>query len=139
MNGLSQKRYLKLSPPTKEDQRSFRQRILDGLGMEEEQVRIPASALRSLYPLCEEAGWELTVSLGFDGFSWVVLNLEKGDTAGEHLGIAVDLGSTTVVLSLMDMNTGESLGKVSDCPRAGYPIPDLLQQGSSGSVGGASP
>lgn len=113
MNGLSQKRYLKLSPPTKEDQRSFRQRILDGLGMEEGQVRIPASALRSLYPLCEEAGWELTVSLGFDGFSWVVLNLEKGDTAGEHLGIAVDLGSTTVVLSLMDMNTGESLGKVS--------------------------
>ncbi len=43
-----------------------------------------------------------------------VIALEPGDTTGELYGVAIDIGTTTVVCSLIDMNTGEELGHASE-------------------------
>ena len=43
--------------------------------------------------------------------SWLII--ESGDTARQHYGLAVDLGSTTVVVRLLDCNSGEILGEES--------------------------
>ena len=43
-----------------------------------------------------------------------VIALEPGDTAGSLYGVAIDIGTTTVVCSLVDMLTGEELGHASE-------------------------
>lgn len=43
-----------------------------------------------------------------------VIALEPGDTTGSLYGVAIDIGTTTVVCSLIDMNTGEELGHASE-------------------------
>ena len=115
MNGLSQKRYLELPLPTEEDPRSDQQRILDSLAAAgvEERVHIPVHILRKLYPLLDNAKWKITVSLVWNGDNWEMVEIEKGDTTAQHYGLAVDLGSTTVVVRLLDCNSGEILKEAS--------------------------
>ena len=43
-----------------------------------------------------------------------VIALEPGDTTGSLYGVAIDIGTTTVVCSLVDMLTGEELGYASE-------------------------
>ena len=115
MNGLSQKRYLELPLPTEDDPRSDQQRILDSLAAAgvEERVHIPVHILRQLYPLLDNAKWKITVSLAWNGENWEMVEIEEGDTTAQHYGLAVDLGSTTVVARLLDCNSGEILKEVS--------------------------
>ena len=115
MNGLSQKRYLELPIPTEDDPRSDQQRILDSLAAAdvEERVHIPVHILRELYPLLDNAKWKITVSLAWNGDKWEMVEIEEGDTTAQHYGLAVDLGSTTVVARLLDCNSGEILKEVS--------------------------
>ena len=115
MNGLSQKRYLELPLPTEDDPRSDQQRILDSLAAAgvEERVHIPVHILRELYPLLDNAKWKITVSLAWNGDNWEMVEIEEGDTTAQHYGLAVDLGSTTVVARLLDCNSGEILKEVS--------------------------
>ncbi|WP_455503484.1 ASKHA domain-containing protein [Blautia sp.] len=115
MNGLSRKIYLELPLPTEDDPRSDQQRILDTLaaaGMKE-LVHIPVHILRKLYPLLDNAKWKITVSLAWNGEKWEVVEIEEGDTTAQHYGLAVDLGSTTVVARLLDCNNGAILKEVS--------------------------
>lgn len=115
MNGLSRKIYLKLPLPTEDDPRSDQQRILDSLAAAgvEERVHIPVHILRKLYPLLDNAKWKITVSLAWNGENWKMVEIEEGDTTAQHYGLAVDLGSTTVVARLLDCNSGEILKEVS--------------------------
>lgn len=115
MEGLSKKIYLELSAPTEEDSRSDQQRILDALRAEgiEEQVHMPVHILRKLYPLVENAKWKITVSLGWSGENWEILDIEAGNQTGHHYGLAVDLGSTTVVARLLDCVSGKVVKEVS--------------------------
>ena len=43
-----------------------------------------------------------------------VIALEQGDTTDSIYGVAIDIGTTTVVCSLIDMKTGEELGHASE-------------------------
>ena len=115
MNGLSRKIYLELPLPTEDDPRSDQQRILDSLAAAgvEERVHMPVHILRKLYPLLDNAKWKITVSLAWDGDNWEMVKIEEGDTTAQHYGLAVDLGSTTVVARLLDCNSGEILKEVS--------------------------
>ena len=115
MNGLSRKIYLELPLPTEDDPRSDQQRILDSLAAAgvEERVHIPVHILRKLYPLLDNAKWKITVSLAWNGENWEMVEIEEGDTTAQHYGLAVDLGSTTVVARLLDYNSGEILKEVS--------------------------
>ena len=115
MNGLSQKQYLELPLPTEDDPRSDQQRILDSLAAAgvEERVHIPVHILRKLYPLLDNAKWKITVSIVWNGDNWEMVEIEEGDTTAQHYGLAVDLGSTTVVVRLLDCNSGEILKEAS--------------------------
>ena len=115
MNGLSRKIYLELPLPTEDDPRSDQQRILDSLAAAgvEERVHMPVHILRKLYPLLDNAKWKITVSLAWNGENWEMVEIEEGDTTAQHYGLAVDLGSTTVVARLLDCNSGEILEEVS--------------------------
>ena len=107
MNAMSEKIYLQLEPPTEEDSRSSAQRIRDALQVRFGTVEIPLRTLRRLYPMCQNAAWKITATLAYNGIGWTLVNIEPGDTTKHHYGLAVDLGSTTVVMELLDMHTGE--------------------------------
>ena len=69
-------------------------------------VTIPLSVLRRLYPLCRNAGFDITVTLVRRQYDWVAAAVEAGDTRSHHYGLAVDYGSTTIVMQLVDLNSG---------------------------------
>ena len=115
MEGLSKKIYMELPAPTEEDSRSDQQRILECLreaGVKE-MVSMPVHILRKLYPLLDESKWKITVSLAWNGENWEIVDIEGGDTTSRHYGLAVDLGSTTVVARLLDFSNGQILKEVS--------------------------
>ena len=103
MRPLSKKICLTLTPPTEEDPRADTRRILDALG---ENVAVDLGVLRGLYPLLPRAGWRVTATLSRTGEVWRLIRLEPGDTTACHYGVAVDLGSTTVCMELLDLNSG---------------------------------
>lgn len=113
MEGISKKIYLELSGPTEEDSRSGQRRILDGLKEKGIHAVMTLCTMGKLYPLCEENRWRLTVSLGWDGEKWALVDIEGGNTVNCHYGLAVDLGSTTVVTRLVDCCTGKCVCEVS--------------------------
>ena len=67
------------------------------------------AALRRLDQLRYAPGMELTVVVR----GGQAIALEEGDTRLETYGLALDIGTTTVAASLMDLNTGEELARHS--------------------------
>jgi len=109
---LSVKEYLSLKMPTEELSTSDHRRIelaLNVLGYT--PVTIPLPILRALYPLCREAGFDITVTLVRREQDWAVTAIEPGDTRLHHYGLAVDYGSTTIVMQLVDLSSGTVIGE----------------------------
>ncbi len=110
MQTFSEKIYLNLTPPTDDDSMSDHERIRQALAEQGyEKVTVPLHVLQALYPLCHDCGFEITITLVIRAFDWIVTAVEPGDTRTSHYGLAVDYGSTTIVMQLVDLNTGEVL------------------------------
>ena len=112
MDTFSKKEYLSLKMPTEDVAISDHRRLelaLNTLGYE--RVTFPLKVLRKLYPLCRNANFDVTVTLVHREFDWVVTDVEAGDTTAHHYGLAVDYGSTTIVMQLVDMNSGSIIGQ----------------------------
>ena len=112
MERFSVKEYLSLKMPTEEQSISDRTRIrlaLNTLGYE--HVTVPLHVLRQLYPLCRNAGFDITVTLVHREADWVVTAVEAGDTRKHHYGLCVDYGSTTIVMQLVDLHSGAVVGE----------------------------
>ncbi|MBI3625524.1 MAG: DUF4445 domain-containing protein [Candidatus Rokubacteria bacterium] len=65
--------------------------------------------LRDLPAILRESQGEVTVTT----FGRQVLAVEKGDTAVMKFGLAVDIGTTSVVTTLIELESGEQLASVS--------------------------
>ena len=107
MERFSEKVYLQLKMPAEDVPVSDEKRIrlaLETLGYQ--PVSIPLRILRKLYPLCREANFDITVTLVHREQDWVIADVEAGDTRQHHYGLAVDYGSTTIVMELVDLNSG---------------------------------
>jgi uncharacterized 2Fe-2S/4Fe-4S cluster protein (DUF4445 family) len=98
-----QKRYLELTEPTLEDQTSDLERVLQA--MDDVEPRVPLEVVRALGHTLREADWKVTAVLVDD----VLINVEPGDTSARRHAIAFDLGTTTVVATLLDLETGQPL------------------------------
>ncbi len=95
-----QKRYLELEDPTLSDQRTDVQRVLDAVDDLELRVSPPVHA--TLGRDLRAAQWQVTAVVVDDE----LIGIEPGDTTGQAYGVAIDLGTTTVVATLMDVSTG---------------------------------
>lgn len=108
--GWSRKVYLQMQEPTEVDHVSLQARLLRALG---EPVRISPAVLRQAHEICRKADYQLTAVLGFDGRGWELLRVEPGDTTAEHYGLCADLGSTTMIMQMIHMNTGNVVAEES--------------------------
>ena len=112
MNSFSKKEYLSLKMPTEEVAASDQKRILlalEALGYP--HVTMPLRVIRKLYPLCRDANFDITVSLVQRETDWVITDVEPGNRRQHHYGLAVDYGSTTIVMQLVDLNSGSVIGE----------------------------
>jgi len=98
-----QKRHLALDEPTLEDQRSDVQRVLDAIEDLEPQPSL--ELLRTLSGTLRSAGFDVTAVICDEE----LVAVEPGDTTPRRHAIAFDLGTTTVVATLLDLETGQPL------------------------------
>ena len=103
----AQKRYLELAEPSLSDQASDLERVL--AGVDDLELRTDLQALRSIGRVLREADYKVTAVIIDD----VLIDVEPGDTTAALYGIAFDLGTTTVVATLLDLSTGTPMAVAS--------------------------
>ncbi|HWD75766.1 MAG TPA: ASKHA domain-containing protein [Solirubrobacteraceae bacterium] len=95
------KRHLILEEPTLEDQRSDLQRVLDAL--DDLEPHAPIELLRTLGGTLRRSHFDVTAVVCDDE----LIDVEPGDTTARRFAIAFDLGTTTVVATLLDLDSGQ--------------------------------
>jgi uncharacterized 2Fe-2S/4Fe-4S cluster protein (DUF4445 family) len=101
--------YLELAEPTLHDQRSDVVRLRDALTVEGLDMTASVPVLRTLPHVLREAEFKVTSVLAGEH----LVAIEPGDTTGESFGIAFDVGTTTLVGTLMNLRTGMAAGVLS--------------------------
>ena len=94
------KRYLELTEPDLADQVTDLERVLAGLTDLDPTADL--HVLRTLGPTLRQADFKVTAVVADD----VLIAVEPGDTTDRSFGLAFDLGTTTVVATLLDLTTG---------------------------------
>jgi len=103
----AQKRYLELDEPSLADQQTDIERVLAGLDDLELRVELPV--LRTVGRVLRAADYKVTAVIVDE----VLIAVQPGDTTGKLYGISYDLGTTTVVATLLDLSTGTPLAVAS--------------------------
>lgn len=113
-----------LPAPSLDDQSPDLERLAKALGLPERAVQVDLHVLKTLPLHIRQAdgsfapgGAEVTVAIAGNRLTAI----ELGDTTQSCYGIAFDIGTTTVVGYLLDLNTGRRLAAASDLnPQADY-------------------
>jgi uncharacterized 2Fe-2S/4Fe-4S cluster protein (DUF4445 family) len=95
-----QKRYVELEEPTLSDQRTDLQRLQDAI--DDLELTPDLHVLRRLPTVMRQADYKLTAVVVDEA----LIDVEPGDTTERRFALAFDLGTTTVVATLVDTATG---------------------------------
>jgi uncharacterized 2Fe-2S/4Fe-4S cluster protein (DUF4445 family) len=101
--------YLELEEPSLHDQRSDIARLRDALTKEGHDMVAGVAVLRALPQVFRDAGFKVTAVLAGDH----LVAVERGDTTGDCYGVAFDVGTTTLVGTLMNLRTGMAASVLS--------------------------
>lgn len=110
---LCHKVFLKLPEPTIQDNLSDLERIYRGLAQKFPDVKWEAdfACLKNLARLLRDNRWEVTALVhALDSHCHHVRALEPGDTTRNAYGVAIDVGTTTIVAQLVDLKSGQVVG-----------------------------
>jgi uncharacterized 2Fe-2S/4Fe-4S cluster protein (DUF4445 family) len=109
------KRYIELLPATVSDNLADLERVMREIDMDD--LCAPLETLRQLSSSVRSDGWKLTATISRLERIKEISRTEPGDTSDRLLGIAVDIGTTTVVVDLVDLISGKVIGTASDYNR----------------------
>jgi len=101
--------YLELEEPSLHDQRSDVARLREALTVEGHDMVAGVAVLRTLPQVFRAAGFKVTAVLAGEH----LVAVEPGDTTGECYGVAFDVGTTTLVGTLMNLRTGMAASVLS--------------------------
>ncbi len=110
--------FLELPPPSLEDSigdlERLRRELARAHGAGEFSVDLPV--LAGMARTLREGQWRVTATLreGGEGEPARLLRLDPGDRSGRHVGLAIDIGTTTVYVDLVDLATRASLARASE-------------------------
>jgi uncharacterized 2Fe-2S/4Fe-4S cluster protein (DUF4445 family) len=109
---LTTKMHLKLPSPTLEDNLSDLERIYREIQRKVKisDLEIELHKIRGLARILRKNEMRITVTLGRKNSKFRIIQIEGGNTLKRNFGIALDIGTTTVVAQLIDMNSKEILG-----------------------------
>ena len=118
-NPVTRKYFVTVPAPTLEDHRGDWERLRDALNVKHGiDARIDFTALKQLSDLAKPQRakvMQLTATVWTPDVNapGEVVRIENGDTTATLLGLAVDLGTTTMASYLCDMHTGETIATES--------------------------
>ena len=104
MPGIN-KIYCEMAPPSLNDEQAEFERLAGALEVRDIQLTPNLSVIKQISSLLRAADYKVTAVVSGNE----LIGIEAGDTSSESYGIAYDLGSTTIVGYLMDLNSGEEL------------------------------
>jgi len=94
---------LELPRPEISSPQSLFDTIADGLGLG--SLRISPTVLSGLPSVVEEGRFDVTVAVHSDG---EIISVEAG-AGSPNLGLAIDVGTTTLVMDLVDLDSGKTI------------------------------
>ncbi len=95
-----QKRYLELEEPTLSDQRTDIDRVIDAI--DDIEVEAGLDVMRVIPRALRNGNFKVTAVI----VDRELIDVQPGDTTALRYGVAFDLGTTTVVATLLDLATG---------------------------------
>ncbi len=109
---LSTKLYMELSPPTLEDNVGDLERVYREIrkGREIPIMQMGLANIKKLSKLLRDSDWKVTATLGNRNETTEVVLVEPGDTTNKNYGVAVDIGTTTIVAYLVNLRKRQVLG-----------------------------
>lgn len=109
---LVSKEFLELTPPSLDDSTPDQERLYQALRARRDipVMQTGLAVLRRLPRVLRDSVWKVTAVLGCRGGTVEVVDVEPGNTAAGNFGVAVDVGTTTIVAHLVNMTTSETLG-----------------------------
>lgn len=109
---LVSKVYLKLKEPTLDDNIADIDRVTRELSKKTRfsSFEISLACLRNLADKLRRHEWRVTATVAHHNGIGRILQIEEGDTTGSNYGLAVDVGTTTVVVQLVNLKTGKVQG-----------------------------
>jgi uncharacterized 2Fe-2S/4Fe-4S cluster protein (DUF4445 family) len=114
-----QKKFLKLPPATLSDNVCDMSRLEQGLNRQFGLKNLTVDFLltRKLARTMRQNDFQVTTTLDFAqrrSRNPRLVNIEPGDSTGRHFALAVDIGTTTVWVQLLDLAQGEIVGQAAD-------------------------
>lgn len=107
---------LTLPPPNLEDNISDADRVkreLGRWGYTPQNIYCSISLLRKLSRILRESDWKITLTTIERGNTLEVIDIEAGDTSGLRFGLAIDIGTTTIVVYLVNLIDGKIIDVAS--------------------------
>jgi len=133
---------LDLAPPSLEDPSPDLTRLLWGIesegGPKEGKIYVPLEVIRRIPAVLRESGWKITATVALVPGGYRLIDVEKGDTAANLYGAAVDLGTTTIVVYIRSLIDGRILGVASNYNRQISCGEDILSRVNYARKGGLS-
>lgn len=86
--------------------------LSDSLQQVSSDIHIPIDVMRKIPDALRKNNWEATVT--YDRHKSTISNIQPGSVQNQSYGIAVDIGTTTLVLYLVDLITGRILNSASE-------------------------
>ncbi|WP_455539292.1 ASKHA domain-containing protein [Terrisporobacter sp.] len=107
LNSRIKKKYIEMNKPSLIDQRDDFKRLKDTLNMQD--LQIDMKNLQRLTNILEENNYKITVTT----YQNKIIHIQGKDRTKYNYGIALNLGSTTIVMYLMDLNNGKIISLLS--------------------------
>jgi uncharacterized 2Fe-2S/4Fe-4S cluster protein (DUF4445 family) len=106
------KMYLELREPTLDDNIADIDRITRELSkkVRYSSFEISLACLQNLAATLRKHKWHVTVTVARHNGIGRILQIEGGDTTNQNYGLAVDVGTTTIVVQLVHLKTGKVIG-----------------------------
>ncbi|MFZ2088036.1 MAG: ASKHA domain-containing protein [Desulfobaccales bacterium] len=118
-NPAFQKRFLKLPPATLSDNVCDLSRLEQGLARQSglKDLTVDFLLTRKIGQVMRQEDFQVTAILDFAqrrSRNPRLVDIEPGDTTARHYALAVDIGTTTVWVQLLDLAKGEIIGHAAD-------------------------
>jgi uncharacterized 2Fe-2S/4Fe-4S cluster protein (DUF4445 family) len=106
---------LRLTPPSLKDNTADADRLVKGLDkiLQGQPVKVRLRAAKRIPHLLREYGYAVHSVLYLEEGAWNLIDIQPASKEPQVYGLAVDLGTTTLVLRLVNLMNGQILGEVS--------------------------
>ncbi|OGS21473.1 MAG: hypothetical protein A2252_07085 [Elusimicrobia bacterium RIFOXYA2_FULL_39_19] len=109
LSPLAVKIHIKLPEPSLKDNIPDFERLTKELtritGIE--QFSINLNLLKNISKFIRKSEWDITATIARHNCAQEIIQIEAGNTVSESYGIALDIGTTTLVAYLVNLNTGK--------------------------------